>query len=284
MSSNKKKQRRIYRFKQHRNAKSNFTDTIPLPKIRHAEKYFETFYKKCIFYRTTVSVKNVCLFITSENEEALSNVRIIIEEDIERFIDSSRPLMKILPQKKISSIADSRRKHEKLIPQSIIRTVRIRDEQHSKHVNQILRQKRQHPNNIKMIWKQWYINRLKFNAKFKAISQYFGQLYRQHHCEVSLYRQQKRSSIEYHKQKVLGRKRDRLKAEHAQRAKRKNKLRKTKNKRKMKIRNNTSKYETIRNEHKRTSSQISKLKFITVDSTETIMLRSKKKKKKCPSR
>jgi hypothetical protein len=253
-----------------------FTNTIPLPKIKHAGKYFKTFCKKCKFNRATVSVKNLCLFITAENEEALANVHIIIEKEIKSFIENNRSLVKMVPQKKISPITKSRRKNEKLIPQRIIRTVRLRDDQHSKHVNQIFRQKRRHLNNIKTIWKQWYINRLKFNAKFKAISRYFGQLYRRRDCNVSLNRQKKRSPFEYHKQKVLGRRRDRLKVKHAQRSKRKNKPRKTKkNKGKWKIHNKTTTYKPIPNEHEGTASQISKLKFIAVDSAETMMFQSR---------
>lgn len=127
---------------------------------------------------------------------------------------------------------------------------------------------------------------MKINAKFKAVSQYFGQLSKQRHYGVSLYRQKKRSPIEYRKQKVLGRKRDRLKAKHAQRAKRKNKPRKTKNnklrktkdiKLKMKSHSKASTYKPISNEQKRTASQISKLKFITGDYAKTIMLQSQKK-------
>jgi hypothetical protein len=145
-------------------------------------------------------------------------------------------------------------------------------------------------------------------VKFKAISQYFGQLSKRRHCEISLYRQKKRSPIEYRKQNVLGRKRDRLKAKHAQRAKRKNKPRKTKNnklkktkdiKLKTKSHSKASTYKPISNKQKRTvsqisneekrtalqisnkqkrtASQISKLKFITVDYAKTIMLQSQKK-------
>lgn len=93
-----------------------------------------------------------------------------------------------------------------------------------------------------------------------------------------MYRQIKRSAIEYRKQKVFGRKRDSLKAKLAQRAKGNNKPRKTKkNKLKRKKYRKTSTYKHIPHEYRRTASQISKLKFITVDSAKTEMLQSKNK-------
>jgi hypothetical protein len=241
------------------------TATIPLPQIKRAGKYFQDLWKKLKPNGATLSVQNSRLLITTENEEILANIRATIEIEMKKFIESNRSLTKILPQMKYSRITKGRRKHKELIPHGVLRTTRVQDCQHSKHVNLFLRKKRQQWNRIKMMWKQWYINRRKFNAKFKAINKYFGTLIRQRHREVSFYEQEKRSKIEYYQQKILGRKRDRLKEKRVYRPKR----RKTKN---------ASKYNLTLNEHSRSESEMSKLKFITTDAAKTMMFHLKNKK------
>jgi hypothetical protein len=248
-----------------REPKAKFTATIPLPKIKGAGKYFQDLWKKLKPNGSTLSVKNLSLFINAENEEMLANIRATIETEMKKFIESNRPLTKILPKTKNSYRTKGGRKHKELISHDIIRRARIRDCQHSKHVNRILPTKRQQWNRIKMMWKQWYINRRKFNAKFKAISKYFGTFIRQRHHGVSFYQQGKRSRVEYYQQKILGRKRDRLKEKCVHRAKR----RKTKD---------ASKYNRTLNEHSGTASGVSKLKFITADAARTMMFHLKNKK------
>jgi hypothetical protein len=245
-------------------SKINFAATIPLPQIKGAEKYFQDFSKKLKPNGATLSVQNSYLFITADNEEILANIRATITAEMKKFIESNRPAIKILPKKKNSRRTKGGRKHKELISHAIIRRPRFRDCQHSKHVNRILPTKRQQWNRIKMMWKQWYINRRKFNAKFKAISKYFGTFIRRRHREFSFYQQEKRSRVEYYQQKILGRKRDRLKEKLAHRAKPRTKPRKIKN---------ASKYNHTLNEHSRNASEISKLKFITVDAAKTMISR-----------
>jgi hypothetical protein len=249
--------------------KAKFTATIPLPKIKGAGKYFQDFWKKIKPNGSTLSVKNFSLFINAENEEMLANIRATIETEMKKFIERNRSLTKIWPKTKNSRRIIDQRKHQELISHDIIRRARFRDCQHSKHVNQFLRNKRRHWNRIKMVWKQWYINRRKLNTKFKAINKYVGTLIRQRHREVSFNKQVKRSKFEYYQQKILGRKRDRLKEKRVYRAKLRNKRRKRKD---------ASKYNRILNEHSGTASGVSKLKFITADAAKTMMFHLKNKK------
>lgn len=252
-----------------RKSKVKLTATIPLPKIKRAGKYFQDFWKKLKPNGTTLSVQNSCLFITTESEEVLADTRAAIDTEMKKFIESNRSVINTLPPKEISPITKGQRKRKKLIPHGIIPRARIRDCQHSKHVNRVLRNTRQHWNRIKIMWKQWYIKRRKFNAKFKAISKYFGTLIRQRHRTVSFYKQEKRSRSEYYQQKILGRKRDRLKEKRAYQVKQRNERIKTKS---------ASKYNLTPNAGIRTASGVSKLKFITADAAKTMMLHLKNKK------
>jgi hypothetical protein len=96
-------------------------------------------------------------------------------------------------------------------------------------------------------------------VKFKAISKYFSTFIRRRHHGVSFNKQEKRSKFEYYQQKILGRKRDRLKAALVHRAKQRIKPRKIKN---------SSKHNRAPNEHSGAASGVSKLKFITADAAK----------------
>ena len=248
--------------------KDKFTATILLPQIKGVGKHFQDFWKKLKPNGVTLSVQHSSLLITAENEEMLTNTRATITTEMKKFIETIRPVIKVQPRKKFSQITKGQRKHKISISHAIIRRTHVQDCQHSKHANQFLRNKRRQWNRIKMMWKQWYINRRKFNMKFKAISKYFGKLIRQRHHGV-LKEQKKRSKTEYYQQKILGRKRDRLKEKRAYRAKRRNKQRKT---------NNPLKYKRTLNEQSRTRSGVSKLKFISADAAKTMMVHLKNEK------
>jgi hypothetical protein len=111
--------------------KVKFTATIPLPKIKGAGKYFQDFWKKLNPNGSTLSVKIFSLFINAENDEMLTNTRATIETEMKKFIESNRPLTKILPKTKNSYRTKGGRKHKELISHNIIRRTRIREQKYS---------------------------------------------------------------------------------------------------------------------------------------------------------
>jgi hypothetical protein len=248
--------------------KVEFSAIIPLPHIKGAHKYFRDFWKKMKQIGVTLSVQNSSLFIAADSREMLEITSGIINREMTKFIESNRSVIKGLSQTKCSHIAVERKRNGKLISRDIILKIRIRDCQYSKQINRILRNKRRYWNGIKMMWKQWYISRQKFNVKFKAISQYFGKAIRQDYRKVSYYRFCKRSRFEYYQQKILGRKRDRLKGKRVHQAKQSIKSRKTKN---------ASTHNPVLGKLSETKPITSKMKFITVDAAKTMRFHLKNK-------
>ncbi len=254
--------------KKNKTAKGKFPAMIPLPPIEDVEKRSEGFWKKVKLKGATLAVQNSYLLVTIENEAKLANIRATIDREMQKFIQSNRPLTKKLPKMKNPNIKKGQTRHKKLISHDIIRRSRVRDCQYSKQINQILRNKRRHSNKMKMMWKQWYIDRRKFNVNFKAISQYFDKVIRQRYNEVSLCRLEKRSKFEYYQQKILGRRRDRLKEKCIHRVKRIFKSRKTKN---------ALTCNPVLDKLSGIKPITSKMKFITADAAKTMRFHLKNK-------
>ncbi len=62
----------------------------------------------------------------------------------------------------------------------------------------------QYSNRIKMIWKQWYINRGKLNVKFKAISKHFDTFIERCHHGISFNKQKcENNDVSIEKQKRI---------------------------------------------------------------------------------
>ena len=214
-------------------ARTKHINVIPSPQIKCVEHYVKSWDGTLQLNKVTISIKNSHFFITTQNKTTQANVPKFIGKQFKGY------------------------------KQSIVRDVR-----HSKHANQQLRQRRKHWNHVKHTWKEWYTNHSKINQKFKAVSQYFGKFIRQRNYQVPSHKQGKRSRVDYFQEEVHGRKRDRLKAECAKQSKKKKQSRRAEKRWKNEFYIPKSMYNCIRNTHKETGSQISKLKFIPDNSDE----------------
>ena len=156
-----------------------------------------------------------------------------------------------------------------LIRQEVTGDSQMRSCPYSEQINSFSYQKQKHSNKIKMIWKQSYIDRWKLNAEFKDISKYYRTSIRRRHPEVSFLQQKTLRKTSWKRRAVYRASRTRrLKRRHKRKQIQKNKWKQT-------LLKNAPNYN--RHEYKRQTSEISKLKFITVDAPKIIPCQSEKK-------
>lgn len=134
--------------------KVGFFNTIPLPQIKGAQKYFQDFCKKIQSNGVELYVQNSRLFLTADSKEMLEVTNGTIQKEIVKFSENNRSVIKKLPRTGTSFLTKRRKKHIKSISNNIIRRSRIRDCQNTKQINHFLRAKRQHWNRIQKAWKQ----------------------------------------------------------------------------------------------------------------------------------
>lgn len=156
-------------------------------------------------------LNNAQLYVVTNNQDALVNITSYVEDQIEIFTKKKQALVK-RPVTISKLLQDIQLKiHITDVLRKIAERKKTCFKKHSK----------QRPINQKK--KVSHKDRFNFDQKTKAILKYIRQeiKYHRRHCIVSLYRQQKRFRLEYRQKKIFGRQRDRSKARHVRRAKRK---------------------------------------------------------------
>lgn len=196
-----------------RNNNQSFCAQFHFLPFRHAHEHFKHYVNDLKSDDATIIVKDQKILIAARTQIVLRNVLSTIQNEAKRFTENQKKGLQVLLSKKIIPV---KFKHRGKTTKSTAKTKMLRPhfqtDRSSIHVNHIPGAKRRYYNKITNILKQSYKSRLKYNARFKYISKYFGELMRRRHRYMPFYGlPRKRSRIEYRKLKIDGRRRDRLK-------------------------------------------------------------------------